>query len=81
MSKVINIAVKTVYQGKIYDAITIYPGVSFSFEPLPCVADKTRLVFLGTSVKPNVFVEDVSSVEECEVACDPYSSLQIVNDI
>ena len=63
-----------------YEGITIHPGVSFSFEPLPCVADKTRLVFTGTTVKPVVFVENFSSVEECEVPVDPYATLQIVND-
>jgi hypothetical protein len=78
--KLINLAVSTVYQGKHYQGVTIYPGVSMSFEPMPCVADKTRIVFTGSSVKPNIFVDAISSIEESEIHPDTYVFLQIPND-
>jgi pantothenate kinase type III len=78
--KIINACVPTVYQGKKYDGISIYPGVSITFEALPCVADKTNIVFTGTSVKPKVFVEGITSVEESDIAGDRYEFLQIPND-
>lgn len=79
MSDVINLAVKTVYQGYEYSGITINPGVDLDLQPAACDETRKVLNLINGDKNPYVFYDCISSYEISPVAVKTY--LQIFPEL